>query len=292
MLACARAHTHSPLHIPTDAKDKEDVFPLHPHVCPWLRQRGNALWRLPAKRGQESARWRRAWSTERCRRHRHTRCDTCGHKHACTRTHRARKHTCAGAGAYVRTHTQTHTQLQGLREWVRELERVGCYLFISLSCSQEATSPRSCKHTETRASVSSNPGNNKWSPHSSVHTHTWDACTNTYTHVGCQCPDSKDKTTSLLGQKEDKSRLQCKTGFQRIYPTYVNHRYHITKEQQTWFSSMINWFLYFHTYFGWILIESGGQDGIGGKDGQGNNQGLKGKKEKKCAEGMGSGIPV
>lgn len=42
---------------------------------------------------------------------------------------------------------------------------------------------------------------------------------------------------------------------------------------------MINWFLYFHTYFGWILIESGGRDGIGGKDRQGNNRGLKRKKK-------------
>lgn len=44
---------------------------------------------------------------------------------------------------------------------------------------------------------------------------------------------------------------------------------------------MINWFLYFHTYFGWILIESGGQDGIGGKDRQGNNRGLRKKGKKR-----------
>lgn len=44
---------------------------------------------------------------------------------------------------------------------------------------------------------------------------------------------------------------------------------------------MINRFLYFHTYFGWILIESGRQNGIGGKDRQGNNHGLKRKKKER-----------
>lgn len=111
-------------------------------------------------------------------------------RNACTHTHRAHRHTCTGTGTCVRIRTVRHEhmhgdthKLQGLRECVRELERVGCYLFISLSCSQEATSPRSCKHTETQDSVSSNPGNNKWSPHTSMHTHMWDACTNTHTHM-------------------------------------------------------------------------------------------------------------
>lgn len=45
------------------------------------------------------------------------------------------------------TYTGAHANtLQGLGECVRQLERVGCYLFISLSCSREATSARSCKH--------------------------------------------------------------------------------------------------------------------------------------------------
>lgn len=47
---------------------------------------------------------------------------------------------------------------------------------------------------------------------------------------------------------------------------------------------MINWFLYFHTYFGWILIESGGQYGIGGEDMQGNNRVLKRKRKEKKKE--------
>lgn len=92
---------------------------------------------------------------------------------------------CTQTCKYKRTHTLVHT-LQGLREG--ELERVGCYLFISLSCSQEATSPQSCKHTETQASVSLNPGNNKRSLYTSMHTLTWDACTSTATNLGCQNP--------------------------------------------------------------------------------------------------------
>ena len=141
--------------------------------------------------------------------HAHTHCDTRSHKQEylytyrscrqkhicrysriCTRTHACRR-TCMRANTSQmrpeRTRSDTH-KLQGLRESERELERVGCYLFISLPCSQEATSPRSCKHTETQASVSSNPGNNKWSPHTSMHTHMWDACTNTYTHAGVSEP--------------------------------------------------------------------------------------------------------
>lgn len=81
-----------------------------------------------------------------------------------THTH-ARANTSTGTGASTRIDT-----LQGLRECVRQPERVGCYLFISLSCSREATSAGSCKHGETRASVRRNPGNNKWSPHISART--------------------------------------------------------------------------------------------------------------------------
>lgn len=83
------------------------------------------------------------------------------------------------------------------------------YLFITLSCSQEATSPRSCKHTETQASVSSNPGNNKWSPHTGAHTHARGMPAQTHpTRAGCQRPDSTDKTTSSLHVVE-RQRLQA-----------------------------------------------------------------------------------
>ena len=115
---------------------------------------------------------------------------------------------------------QVHTQTSRPgRVWERAIvERVRCYLFISLSCSREATSPRSCKHTETQASVSSNPGNNKWSPHRYMRDV---GCQHKHTHTlaGCQHHGSKDKTTSYPELKEDKSRLQYQTGFQLSNPT-------------------------------------------------------------------------
>lgn len=124
------------------------------------------------------------------------------------------------------THTGTH-KLQGLRESERELERVGCYLFITLSCSQEATSPRSCKHTETQASVSSNPGNNKWSPHTSTHTHMWEVCTNTYTHVVHICPDIAKTRQHLpwdrMKTKEDYNARQSFDNLPRICKPALHH---------------------------------------------------------------------
>lgn len=138
-----------------------------------------------------------AWSAERCWRDKHT----LAMRNAWSQTG-ASLHT-LHTNSQIQVYTHMHT-LQGLREG--ELERVGCYLFISFSCSQEATSPQSCKHTETRASVSLNPGNNKRSLYTSMHTFTWDACTSTSTNLGCQSPGrAKTRQHPSLRLHKDKT---------------------------------------------------------------------------------------
>lgn len=154
-----------------------------------------------------------------------------GTKHARARAS-CRKQT--RANTYIGTGASTHTPdaLQGLRECARQLERVGCYLFISLSCSQEATSARSCKHRETRASARRSPGNNKWSPHISARTTCGMPAQTSHPHAGLGCPDSRDAPTSFQGLKQDK-RKPAPDEVSPMEPAYVNHRSAATKEQQT-----------------------------------------------------------
>lgn len=164
--------------------------------------------------------------------HTHAVTHTVTNRNAYTFTLCTQKHTYRYRPICTHTHNETSThagthKLQGLRESERELERVGCYLFITLSCSQEATSPRSCKHTETQASVSSNPGNNKWSPHTSMHTHMREVCTNTYTHVVHIRPDiaktRQHPPWDRMKTKEDYNARQSFDNLPRVCKPALHH---------------------------------------------------------------------
>lgn len=149
---------------------------LYPHARPRRRQSRECSLTAPRQQGPGNQPHEgRAWSTERCRRHKHTR------RHARSQTGMPARGRYSDVCAHTRA--QAHTS-RPRRECVRGSKRGLAVIYSSVfSCSQEATSPRSCKHTERQASVSCSPGNNKWSPHMNVHTTCGIACTNTYTRM-------------------------------------------------------------------------------------------------------------
>lgn len=128
--ACVHTHTRGPLHIPTDAEDKEDVFPLHPRVCPRLRQERECSLTASCQEGtrnhpDEGEPGPLRDAEEDTNTHTHSRAHIHTHtlrhtqpqtENACTRKYGARQHT----GSSERARRETHTRLQGLRERVRE----------------------------------------------------------------------------------------------------------------------------------------------------------------------------
>lgn len=202
----AAVHRRGFLHIPTDVWDKADVSPCICMFVPCSVREWSLSEDLLPRGGHESSRWREAWSTERCWRHKHTHTEWNAWSQTGMSVHVVHslmlllyKHMCTHNKTPAHAHRRAQTS-RPQRGWDREWDVIYSSLFLVVRRQQAPRAVNTQRHRP------------HWVPTLGItvykYTHTYVGCLHKHMHrFGMSEPwQSRDKTTPSLGLKKDKKQ--------------------------------------------------------------------------------------